>query len=784
MQFVAKSISNLQSPISIALLSTASLLLEIALTRLFAALFYPPTVFAILSLAILGIGIGAAAAAIWPHLQGESRVPTYLTLAALSALLIPIAAALLPGSLQPLLFLPIPLPYAFTGLTLATLFAARPTQAPRLYLADLLGAGLGALAAVPILNHTGPLNATFVAAALFSAAGMLFLPRISRILRINKGSYSSGEAPTAPTTNQPTKNFVSIREIRGKTPISNLQSPLTLLLISLLLLTTNTTLNYLNPTLLSTGKPIVESLQPGGALLHTEWTAFARTDLVDPGDGGPYRLYMDGAAGSVMPPATNNDFLWRDIGLFPFATAQPQRVFVIGPGGGLDVWFGLQSGAEEIVAVEVNQASIDIVRQYGDYNGHLYEQPQVRLVQDEGRSVLRRENRQYDLIFLSQVVTLAAERSGYTLVEESAYTVEAFADYLDHLRPDGQLALKLYDEPTLTRALSTALAALRDRGLTDAEALQHVMVFLDPRANPPVPLLIVRNTPYTEEDSLALGAVAQRQGFAPLYLPRALVQPPLDAVASGETSFSDIVAQSSTDISPTTDNRPFFYQFERGLPTTLRPLLAGMALVILADALFLIISHRRRRWPRTFRLPLYFAALGLGFIIIEIAIIQQVRLFLGHPTLAVTTVLAVLLIGGGLGSALAGRLWPQPQRLPPWPALLVAALSLLWLLLWPLLASRYLSAPSALRVTLVAATLLPLSLVIGMPFPLGLRRAGLLTPRDVALAWSANGIMSVAGSITAIAIALLSGYTAVLLVGVGLYVVAAGLVGWRLEIGD
>ena len=219
---------------------------------------------------------------------------------------------------------------------------------------------------------------------------------------------------------------------------------------------------------LATEKPIAESLAPGGRVIRTEWDTFARTDLVDPADGGPYQLYMDGAAGSVMPPAENNDFLMRDIGLFPFATAQPERVFAVGPGGGLDVWFGLQSGAQEIVAVEVNPASVSLVQDLGNYNGDLYEQPAVRVIIDEGRSVLRRQELTYDLISLSQVVTLAAERSGYALTENTIYTVEAFEDYLAHLRPNGQIAIKLYDEPTLTRALSTALAAFRQRGLSDA----------------------------------------------------------------------------------------------------------------------------------------------------------------------------------------------------------------------------------------------------------------------------------------------------------------------------
>lgn len=544
---------------------------------------------------------------------------------------------------------------------------------------------------------------------------------------------------------------------------------------------------------LAVGKPIVESLQDGGTVAATRWDAFARTDLVAPGDGGPYELYIDGAAGSVMPPATNNAFLWEDIGLFPFATEQPQRVFVMGPGGGLDVWFALQSGAEEIVAVEVNEASVELVREFAAYNGDLYGQPGVRVLVDEARSVLQREGGEYDLIFMSQLVTLAAERNGYALVEDQAFTVEAFGEYLAHLAPQGMLALKLYDEPTLTRALATALAALRERGVaSDAEALTHLMAFVDIRTGSavsgpasggdPIPLLLLRQSPFSREDSLSLGAVAQQVGFQPLFLPHVLAQAPLEAVAAGDMPFSRIIESSDVDISPPRDNRPFFYQFERGLPATLRPLLAGLAAVVLLGGLLLVVARRRApQKPHGFaRLaPLYFAALGLGFMMLEVAILQQTRLFLGHPTLAVAVVLATLLVGGGIGSGLAGRFAPNGDRRPlMWAPLLVAALALGWMLLWPSLSEAFRGAEQSVRVLATAAALALPALALGAPFPLALRAVGSRAEhgeRAVALGWAVNGVMTVAGAALAIALAMLWGFAIVVAVAVGVYVVAGGV---------
>ena len=735
------SISRLSG---LALLSGAGLVLEISLTRLFSTLFYPPYVFAILSLAVMGIGLGAAVVTWRAGWRRDDYVPVYAALAGLGTLVLVVFAVLTAArNLQIPLLVLVVLPYACIGLALATLFSAHATASPRLYLADLVGAGLGAVLAIPILNAWGAINAVLVAAAFFGLAGLALgphaLPRI----------------------------------------------PVGMLIVSFFALGSNLALGWLQLDMarLVTQKPITESLTPDGRLVRTVWDSFARTDLVAPADGGAYRLYMDGAAGSVMPPVENNDFLLRDIGFFPFATDQPERVFVIGPGGGLDVWFGLQSGAQEIVAVEVNPASFALVEAFANYNGDLYGQPEVRVVVDEGRSVLRRgtlggPGTDYDLISLAQVVTLAAERSGYALTENTVYTVEAFEDYLAHLSPEGQIALKLYDELTLTRALSTALAALRQQGLSDAQALHHVAAFLDPSAQPPVPLLLVRKTAYTQEDALALGAVARRVGFVPLFLPEVWAEPPLDSVQAGTLTFSEIVERSESDISPTSDDRPFFYQFERGIPRSLTPLLWALAGIVVAGAGLLAYAQRQvtpsgLRWA-----PLYFAALGVGFISIEIAVIQQTRSFLGHPTLAVTTVLAVLLVGGGLGSGLAGR-WLT--RTTPWPALGVVLLTLAWLVIWPRFSQGLLVAPLLPRVLAVVASLAPLALLMGMPFPLGLRAVGQAGERHVALGWAVNGVMSVVGSAGAVTLAILAGFSRVLLIGLAAYALAAVLA--RLSLG-
>ncbi|MFN2136371.1 MAG: hypothetical protein ACK2UK_10480 [Candidatus Promineifilaceae bacterium] len=726
---------------AVALITLSSLALEVELTRLFSVLYFPPAVFGILSLAILGIGLGAALVTWRAPWRDAAHIPLYLALAAGSGSAIVLAAAV--PALQPALIGMVVLPYLFIGMALTTIFSARPEDSSRLYMADLVGAGLGALAAVPMLNWLGAVNAILVTALLLALAALLFYPRV-RLITF---------APFA---------------------------------VVLVLLAGNLAFSWLAIDMrhLPVEKPIVGSLdnindgrEAAGELLDSRWDAFARSDLVRPADGSPYRLYIDGAAGSIMPPAADNEFLWDDIGFFPFATEQPQRVFLIGPGAGLDVWFALESNAEEIVAVEVNPSSIELVRKYSDYNGDLYGQPSVRVLNDDGRSVLQRDQTQYDLIFLSQLVTLAAERNGYALVENSSYTVEAFATYMAHLSDEGQIGIKLYDEPTLTRALSTVLATFRQQGLSDQEGLSHIIALLDGRAEPPIPLLIISKRAYTRDDSLALGSIAQQVGFTPLFLPGVIAQPPLDRVVEGTQSFSDITASAENDLAPTVDDRPFFYQFERGIPQALQPLLWG-ALLTLLIGMILVALHQREASAGRWRLaaPLYFAGLGLGFILVEIGVIQQTRLFLGHPTTAITAVLAILLISGGVGSAFAGRWFADRPSLSAAPIVSIIALLVLWLIGWPYLQGRFAAAALIVRILIVAVCILPLGFVMGMPFPLGLRNVSRQGRRQVPLAWTINGVMSVIGSVLAVTVAILLGYRAVMVGGMLAYALTASAV--------
>ncbi len=716
-----------QRLIGTAVLSASALLLEIVLTRLFSVLFFPPYVFLVISIAIFGIGIGAALPALRPILAHSNRLALYCCGATLATLLLLLFAVLGASLDLQILLLPLlALPYLFFGLAMSSLFSQDPAASRLLYMSDLLGAGVAALIAIPLLDSFGAINSALIAALGFALAGLYFVTQRHRWIVL----FSIG--------------------------------------LPVVLFGTNVAANLLDIDMssLATRKPITGPLNSGGKILRTRWDAFARTDLLEPGDGGPLRIYVDGGAASIMPSAAAGQDLIRDIGFFPFATEQPERVFIIGPGAGLDVFFALQGKAKAVTAVEVNPASVALVDEWRGINGNLYDQPEVQVIVDDGRSVLRRATEGFDLIYLSQVVTLAAERGGYALSENTIYTEQAFADYLAHLDEGGQIALKLYDEITLTRAVSTALSALRNLGLTDQKAMKHLLVIVDEKSDPPVPLLMIGADPFAKDDALVLGAIAREVGFTPLLLPHVMAGPPLDTIDSGEVSFDALVAASAEDISPPTDDRPYFFQFERGVPTSLIPLTIVVALVSLPLLMLFLRQWHRTDRPAPRYMPAFFAMLGLGFIALEIYAIQQTRLFLGHPTFAVTVVLATFLLGGGLGSGISQRFFRD--RLDARPQLataLIVILAIIWSLVWPLVNQDLHSASLIIRGLVVILFTLPLAMSLGIPFPQALDFIGRGDRRQVAVAWSVNGLMTVVGSVVAVLLSITTGFTSVLWLG-------------------
>ena len=722
----------------VGLVAAAVIGYEIGLVRLFSFLQHYHYTFLVVSGAVCGLGLGAALTAV----LRKERLGFWAVGCGVSMGWGAYMLAEFPRLPLPLLVGMAGVPFIAAGAFLASAFRARYQQSQVLYFWDLVGAACGILYVVPALEWLGGVGALLGAGVFALAAAAFFVSRWVWIgfLALASGliAYSSQQ-----------RELIDLKALAE-----------------------------------AADKPMFRALGAArhrGEVKETRWSAYARTDVVDrTGDTG-LNLYVDGGAGSYMFRFPGDYrrlfFVRREAAFFPYYFGRRERALIIGPGGGADVLYALMTGWRRIEAVEINPEIAALVRSYGEYNGHLYDLEGVELHVGDGRNYLERSRARYDLIALPLVYAEAADLVGYALAENYLFTREAFAAYFAHLAEGGRLALVVHNHALMLRVVATLGAVWEGRGDEASAVLDHLVVVNGARGDPARqeahrPLLLVQQQAYTAEQLARLHAAMEELGLDAYFSPGRRERPALAALRGN--TVADFVAASALDISPPTDDRPFFYDATRGLDSKLTWLLLGAAL-----ACGLVVLGPRAGQQRGAGLWVVFAAgLGAGFMIVEIHLLQRFGLFLGYPTLTLAVALFGLLLGTGAGSLVGGwsRTLARPRGLGLvgvgvgvacylYGFLLDGALD--WGLAWPL----------AARVGLTLALVAPLGLLLGTCFPACLRLGGLQRPGIVPWLWAVNGCFSVLGSVGAVALGMEWGARAALAVGALAYV-GAGLVLW------
>ncbi|HLK32481.1 MAG TPA: hypothetical protein VKT29_05285, partial [Terriglobales bacterium] len=483
---------------------------------------------------------------------------------------------------------------------------------------------------------------------------------------------------------------------------------------------------------------------------------------------------------------------------------------IIGPGGGPDVMRALANGSSNITGIEINPIIVnDVMRgRYADYSHHLYDLPQVHIHIADGRSWVRNSKQRYDVIQMTLVDTWASTAAGaFALSENNLYTVEAFKEYFEHLKPDGMIAITRWEfkEPReALRVMAVAMQALHEVGVA-TPAKNFIVVSegpLDVDGRPVV--VLAKKTPFTAEEEAAVRAHLAETKLVAQYMPS---QPQ-------ENAFGQLIASNDPygfarhymfNVAPVTDNGPFFFFTLKTRQILNRSILArgidwkvnlgvvvlGMVLLIsIAAVLFFLVlplALHGGGGGRALQL-LYFIAVGLGYILVEITFIQRFVLFLGNPTYALTVVIFLLMLASGGGSMVSRRWLSQPSRVTVPLVVIVAALVLYVGVLQHLLSSLV-GLPFALKLVISGVVLIPLGFAMGMPFPTGLRwlagdkvkaEDGTIGPADgtgsegsaIEWAWAMNAAASVLGSVLAIVIAIHLGLNFTLSCGALAYLLA------------
>ena len=778
--------------IGIFLLSFATLLLELTLTRVLSVALWYHFGFLIISTALLGFGASGVTLSVWTHLREHAMLDRALAVVSLCFGLTTIASFWLMQRIpfdpfgkaadwrqiffMPLYYLDLTAPFFCSGLAIALLFTRRPGDVDRLYAADLLGAGSGCALLAAVMPVFGGAGSVVVAAAIGLLAAAVFGVVRARALAVTAILLIVLAIPLA-------------RFSERALPISVAPSKQ-------------------HPLL-----PHTSSASP----LFMQWNGSSRVDVYDlearPEEGWPdsgISLVIDGGTAATglgdisegVRHYLQHRSDYRPRGLAYVGKPHP-RVLVIGSGAGAEVLEALYFGASSITAVEINSSINDIVsrRLRGRWGG-LFEQPEVQLVTDEGRSFVRRSTDTYDIIISVQTVTNAALASGaLSLAENYVFTIEAFEEYLDRLSPDGVLLITRGSDQ-VARLFATVREVFERRGL--GSPASNLVAFRGPFLpwGPRLRLtgFLFKKSPLTPEElqmierRLGIGEAEQeierKDSPAILYSP---LQRHPESIYNSLLTTPDLrlfYRQQALDFSPATDDRPFFNQQNRWSnirpgawrQSGMSPGAEGMLLMLLIQSvavagvlIFLPLARFSRqglRAPGRWAFLVYFAGLGFGFIMIEVALLQRFTLFLGQPIYTLAVVLASLLIFSGIGSYAVTR-FSSPSR-PRFSLIILAVLAVIAVTAYGThsIFSATLGLSLASRIAVAILMIAPLGIFLGMPFPACLRLVAEQAPVLVPWAWGVNGFFTVIGSAAAMIVGMILGFNAVLACAGGCYLVA------------
>ena len=495
-------------------------------------------------------------------------------------------------------------------------------------------------------------------------------------------------------------------------------------------------------------------------------------------DSGYTNLY-EGAAARSNPEYFRSNLVSLAWHLRPGA-----RSLVVGPGGGKDVWVALSFPETRVHAVEINPQVVEMVQGvFAPFTARPYSDPRVRLSVADARTLVARERERYGVIEASAVFGRMPPAAGaFTLSEDFLHTREALDGYWKRLSPRGILSITLFAYERRAPRLVALVRDLLDRaGVARPE--DHVRVVGDRG----LVNVMVGKAPFGPEDDRLLRETSGRLRFRILH-PVSEGSPSLLQNLLRTDDLPGFLRGLPYDISPPTDDRPFFYYTLRagdflGPARSLAgfdnqgALVLRAALVLLAGltgAGLVLPVLLGRGVPRTGLAPLVYVALvGAGYMLVEIGVLKRLSLFVGHPVAAAVAVLTAFLLGSGLGSLASGRAVRTRRRLV---AALGAAVVLVaaWALAAPAWLRPDLPLGAPARGILAAAALLPLAFVLGIPFPAGMGLLGTGAGRLVPWCWAVTGAAGVLGSLLALLVAMHGGYTLTLGLGAALYA-AAGL---------
>jgi len=786
--------------VAIFLISSATLCLEITLTRYFSVSQDYHFAFLVISIAFLGYGASGSFLATFRKFR-EANLENFLCLCSFLYSFFILSCFLLCNSLpfdfirlswdkNQVFFILIyycilSLPFFFAGLTISFAITRLAKAVTKVYFSDLLGAGTGSFLAVFIFLPMGEKGVIIFISFLALLASFLLSVRASTFLKISLIIFLIAEV--------------------------------------ILLLLSPSWLNFR----ISPFKALPVALKyPQAKHLFTKWNSISRVDILEspavryaPGLSLLYRkklppqlgLSVDGGElTAVTHFQEEEEQALEFLSFLPSSLAytfnQRPSALIIEPKGGLEVLTALHFKSRQIKVVESNPLIVKLLNQeLAAFDGSLYLKKNVHLVSANTRAVLKQEKERYDLIVFSLVDIFGSSSTGvHGFRENYLYTLESFSHLLERLSSQGIVSITLFLLPPPRKEIKMLATWIEALERTQKEPSSHIAAI---RSWGTISYFI-KNEPFTPQDTIKLKAFAKERLFDLVYYPGIKAEETNIYNKFDKPLYYDLTLQllaSKTrkelyqnylfQLKPATDNRPFFFNFfklnkakatYKALGQKWLPLLQGGFLVplLLFQSLlvaFLLIllpvlvlkKNIRRRKGIFFKVFFYFSLIGTAFMFVEITWIQKFILFLGHPLYSVSTIIFSLLVSSGLGSFFSKSLFGQNLKKKLRTSLILCgSLILIYMLLLPLFFDNFLGFKFSLKILLTFLVIFPLGFFMGFPFPTGIRILELEEKRLIPWGWATNAFSSVINSVFALLIAFWGGYNLVLFLAAAGYLLA------------
>ena len=759
------------------LVTQATLMYEILLTRIFSVTMWYHFAFMAISIAMFGMTAGAVLVYFFPDYFKPERTNHHLGLFSLLFALSTVVSFWIDLRIPfittdqlrivSFTYLVTAIPFVFSGICVSLALTRFPLQLSKLYAADLAGAAFGCVALIFSLRITDGPTTVLILTLLAAFASVLFLLEVPTrgLLRL---AFSCCVLLAGLTVAQYASDLIKLRWAKG----------------------------------------VIES-EP----LYEEWNSYSRVRVVE--DSGPQRIFGWGLSPTLSPLQTVKElkldidagaatvltefdgdlsklnFLKYDVTNIVHHIRRDAKVLVIGAGGGRDILSALVFEQNNVVGVEMNTDVLKAVNEeFADFTGHLHKHPKVNFVNEEARSYIAWQKEKFDVIQASLIDTYAATAAGaFVLSENSLYTLEAWKIFLNHLEPNGVLTFSRWYFPLpgqVYRLTSIATAALMELGVKQPR--DHIVVVVGGQSQGvPMGTILVSNNPFSKQDLDIIEDVADRLQFRTVLSPAFSIDPIFAAIASG-TKFDFLAENFPLDISPPTDDRPFFFYMQKVKDafTTDVPEQGEDALFVLGTLLILVfvltsvcifvplfIKTKNQKTKGSGLLILYFAAIGFGFLLVEISQMQRLTIFLGHPTYSLSVMLFALLLSSGIGSYLTQNIQLEMLKHNALRRFILLLGSLVLLgLLTPYVSDVFQSYSNPVRILIAILLLFPAGLFMGMLFPIGMKMASGDRESIKPWLWGINGATSVCASVLAVVISLSFGISAAFWCGVAFYVIA------------